>query len=45
MRRPIVTKIIIAIIAFICGFFAHAVWIRRQQIIEVWNNLFLYYQD
>ena len=45
MRRSFVVKIIIAILAFVLGFFAHIVWVRRQQLIDVWNNLFLYYQD
>ena len=45
MRRPFVVKVIIAVLAFILGFFAHAVWIMRHQIIDVWNNIFLYYQD
>jgi len=33
------------ILAFILGFFAHIIWISRREIIDVWNNLFLYYQD
>jgi len=45
MRHTFVTKIIIATLAFIVGFFAHAAWIKRQQPVDVLNNLFLYYQD
>jgi tryptophan-rich sensory protein len=45
MRRSLLVKVIIAVIAFILGFSAHMVWIRRQQIVDVWNNIFLYYQD
>jgi hypothetical protein len=45
MRRTFATKIIIAVLAFILGFFTHSFWIRRQQIIDVLNNLHLYYQD
>ena len=32
-------------IAFIFGFCAHSLWIRRSQIINYWNDVFLYYQD
>ena len=45
MRRPLVIKIVIAVIAFVLGFFTHMVWLSRQQIIGVLNHLFLYYQD
>jgi hypothetical protein len=45
MKRSLLVKVIIAALAFILGFSAHMVWIRRQQIIDVWNNIFLYYQD
>jgi len=45
MRRIVVIKIVIGVVAFILGFLAHMAWLRRQQIIDVWNNLFLYYQD
>jgi hypothetical protein len=45
VRRRLVSEIIAVAIAFILGFCAHALWIRRKQIIEIWNNLFLYYQD
>jgi len=33
------------LLAFILGFLAHIIWIRRREIIDVWNNLFLYYED
>jgi len=45
MRRPLVIKIVIAVLAFILGFCAHIAWMKRQQIIDLWNNLFSYYQD
>jgi len=44
MKRFIL-KFILLLLAFILGFFAHMVWIRRREIIDLWNNLFLYYQD
>jgi len=45
MRRPVIIKIVIAVLAFIAGFCGHIVWTKREQIIDVWNNLFSYYQD
>jgi len=45
MRRSLVIKIVIAVLAFILGFCGHIVWMKRQQIIDLWNNLFSYYQD
>ena len=45
MRSRLVIKIIVAMLAFIFGFFAHAGWTKRHQIIDVLNNLNLYYQD
>jgi len=44
MRRFIV-RFTPLLLAFILGFLAHMVWIRRREIIDGWNNLFLYYQD
>jgi hypothetical protein len=45
MRRSLVIKIVIAVLAFILGFCGHIVWMKRQQIVDLWNNLFSYYQD
>jgi hypothetical protein len=45
IRRPFITKAIIAVLAFILGFFAHSIWIRRDRIIDVLNHWYLYYQD
>ena len=45
VRRRLVIGIIVVAVAFILGLSADAFWIRRRQIIEIWNNLFLYYQD
>jgi tryptophan-rich sensory protein len=51
MKRPalighsLASKAIITVLALVLGFFAHIAWVKRQQIIEIWNNLFLYYQD
>ena len=45
MRRSPVIKTIIAVFVFILGFFAHMVWIQRKEIIDIWNDIFLYYQD
>lgn len=42
--RPVV-KAIALMIAFMLGFCAHALWVRRQEVVGVLNNLFLYYQD
>ncbi len=44
-RRRLVIEALAIAIAFILGFFVHAVWIRRKEIIDIWNNIFLYYQD
>lgn len=44
MRRSL-SKTIIATLALILGFLALMVWVKRQWIIDVWNNVFLYYQD
>jgi len=35
MRRPVIIKIIIAVLAFIAGFCGHIVWMKRKQIIDV----------
>jgi hypothetical protein len=43
--RSFVGKVIIALLAFVLGFFVHMAWVERQQIIGIWNNLPLYYQD
>jgi len=45
MRRPVIIKIVIAVLALIAGFCGHIVWMKRKQTIDVWNNLFSYYQD
>ncbi len=45
IRRFFVSKVIIAVLAFLLGFFAHMALVKRQQIIDIWNNLLLYYQD
>jgi len=44
-RRRLVGEVIAVAIAFIMGFCAHALWIRRREIIDILNILFLYYQD
>ena len=44
-RRRLVIEVLAVAIAFILVFCAHALWIRRKQIIDIWNNIFLYYQD
>jgi len=44
-RRRFAIEVIAVAIAFILGSCAHSLWIRRTQIIEVCNNLSLYYQD
>jgi len=41
LRRPFVVKVIIAVLSFILGFIAHALWIIRHQIVDVWNNIIL----
>ena len=41
-RRPLVTRIAIAVLAITIVLF---LWSNRHQIIDVLNNLFLYYQD
>lgn len=45
IQRSFIVKVIIAVISFIVGFFAHATWIRREQIIDILNHWYLYYQD
>ena len=45
IERSFFGKVIIAVLAFVLGFFAHIAWVKRQQIIDIWNNLHLYYQD
>ncbi len=44
-RRRFVIEVIAIAVAFILGFCAHALWIKRREIIDIWNNLFSYYQD
>lgn len=44
-QHRFVVKVVALAIAFLLGFCAHALWIRRGEIIAVLNNLFLYYQD
>jgi hypothetical protein len=44
-RRRFLVEVIAFAITFILGFCAHALWIRRREIIDIWNNIFLYYQD
>jgi len=45
VRRRLVIEVIAVAIAFILGFCTHSLWNKRRQIIDYWNNLFLYYQD
>ena len=44
-RCRFLIEVIAVAIAFILGFCAHALWIRRREIIDIWNNIFSYYQD
>jgi len=38
MRRRLFIEVIAVVMAVILGFCAHAVWLRRKEIIQVWNN-------
>ncbi len=44
-RMVDLNSVIIAVLAFVLGFFVHMAWAKRQQMIGIWNNLLLYYQD
>jgi hypothetical protein len=44
MKR-LILKFVPLLLAFICGVLAKTLWDRRAQILDIWSNLFLYYQD
>lgn len=44
MKRFVI-KFTPLILAFVLGFVAHMLWIKRGDIVDVLENLFSYYQD
>jgi hypothetical protein len=44
MKR-LITKFIPLLLAFMTGVVAKTIWDHRAQILDIWSNLFLYYQD
>lgn len=44
-RDFLIIKVGAVATTFILGLCAHTLWITRTQLIELWNDLLLYYQD